>query len=199
MAITTGLLLSSIFKSSGSKPGPRDLPEVILPNSLMSAPATKVRPPPIRTVAFMVSSCAIWSSASEIPSGTPGLRALTGGLLIVITAMPLSFVSCTKLVMEGLSFLDLRAFRGDGAGIDHQRSDPLAVKCSVAERCFRCFRPAIVQVKIVLPREAHAAVNLDATVADGAAGVAGIHFRDGNCDCRVRGIFFERPSSVVHR
>jgi hypothetical protein len=33
------------------------------------------------------------SMDSEIPSGTPGLRAFTGGLLMVMTAIPLSFVN----------------------------------------------------------------------------------------------------------
>src|ERR1700691_3013858 len=48
MATITGFLLSSIFRRNGSRPAPRNLPEVILPNSLMSAPAMKVRPPPTR-------------------------------------------------------------------------------------------------------------------------------------------------------
>ncbi len=69
------------------------LPEVILPNSLMSAPATKVRPPPMITAAFTASSFSICSMAPAMPSGTPGLSAFTGGLLMVITAMPSCRVS----------------------------------------------------------------------------------------------------------
>ena len=71
----------------------RHLPEVILPNSLMSAPATNVLPPPIRTAALTEVSPSMCWIASAMPSGTPGLSAFTGGLLMVMTAMPLSLVS----------------------------------------------------------------------------------------------------------
>src|SRR5580704_5541966 len=204
MATITGLLLSSIFRRNGSRPAPRDLPEVILPNSLISAPAMKVRPPPISTAALMVSSCAIRLSASEIPSGTPGLSALTGGLLMVMTAMSFSFVSCTRSFMEKSLFANLRAFRGDGAGIyddgiDHLCGNPLAMKSGVAECRFRTFGAAVVQVHIVLPGETHAAVNLDAAIANRAGGVTRVHFGDGNGGRCVRGIFLERPSGIVHR
>ena len=37
-----------------------------------------------------------------MPSGTPGLRALTGGLLIVMTAMSPSLVSVTKSLMVSI-------------------------------------------------------------------------------------------------
>ena len=57
------------------------------------APATKVRLPPMSTAALTLSSLSIFSIPSRIPSGTPGLRALTGGLLMVMMAMPLSMVS----------------------------------------------------------------------------------------------------------
>ena len=40
-----------------------------------------------------VSSAASWSMHSEIPSGTPGLSAFTGGLLIVMMATSPSRVS----------------------------------------------------------------------------------------------------------
>src|SRR5580704_3663351 len=198
MATTTGLLLSSIFKSNGSKPAPRGLPEVILPNSLMSAPATKVRPPPIRTTALTPSSCASRSNASEIPSGTPGPSALTGGLLMVMTAMSFSLVSCTKSFMEKFLWVaDLSAFRGDAAGIDYQGGNALAMKGSVAERGLRSFCSTVIQVNIVFPGEAHAAVNLYAPVAYRAAGITGIHLGDRNGCRRIRRVFFQRPPCIV--
>src|SRR6185312_10753533 len=44
------------------------------------------------------------STASAIPSGTPGLSAFTGGLFTIITAISLSLVSRTKSGMEGSLF-----------------------------------------------------------------------------------------------
>src|SRR5229473_1171429 len=43
--------------------------------------------------------------ASEIPSGTPGLRAFTGGLLMVMTATSSCFVNCTR------SFISMASLR----------------------------------------------------------------------------------------
>src|ERR1700730_9865041 len=104
MAITAGFEQFSILSNNGSNPGPRcPLPEVILPNSLMSAPATKVRPPPIITADFTLSSLSIRSIASEIPSGTPGLNAFTGGLLIVMTAISLSLLNSTRSLISDFS------------------------------------------------------------------------------------------------
>src|SRR5208282_5247399 len=82
--------------SSGSRllRGP---PDVIFPNSLMSAPATNVRPPPMTTAALTAASLLISSIAAQIPSGTPGLRAFTGGLSMVMTATSLSLLTFTRL------------------------------------------------------------------------------------------------------
>src|SRR3954469_4911875 len=91
---------------------PRVLPLVILPNSFMSAPATKVLPAPIITAAFTVGSLSICSIASEMPSGTPGLSAFTGGLLIIMIAMSLSFESWTRSLMGILSLADRNNDRG---------------------------------------------------------------------------------------
>ena len=44
-----------------------------------------VRPAPITTTARMSGSAAAASIAAAMPSGTPGLKAFTGGLSIVIT------------------------------------------------------------------------------------------------------------------
>src|SRR6185312_13414397 len=105
IAITTGLLHSSMRESKAGKMFTPlcFCPEVTFPNSLMSAPATKVFPPPISTAARMSGSSAICAMASEIPSGTPGLNAFTGGLFIVIMAMSVSLLSWTRLLMEYLS------------------------------------------------------------------------------------------------
>src|SRR5208283_1371135 len=80
----------------------RGPPEVIFPNSLMSAPATKVRPPPITTDALTAGSPFISSIAAKTPSGTPGPRAFTGGLSMVMTATSLSLLTLTRLFI-GLS------------------------------------------------------------------------------------------------
>src|SRR5262249_42818105 len=61
-----------------------------LPNWRMSAPAMKLRPAPIITIAFTPASTSPFSSASTMPSRTPGPNALTGGLSMVMTPTPSS-------------------------------------------------------------------------------------------------------------
>src|SRR5580698_2929567 len=73
------------------------------------------------------------------------------------------------------------------------------MKVGVPECRFRTLGPAVVQVHIIFPSEAHAAVNLDAAIADGTRRVACLHFSDRNRDACVRRVFFERPSCIVHR
>jgi hypothetical protein len=48
------------------------------------------------------------------------------------------------------------------------------MKGRITERVFGGFGAAIVEVQIVFPGEAHAAVNLDAAIADSARSVNGI-------------------------
>src|SRR5262245_58030048 len=74
-------------------------PEVILPNSRMSAPAMNVRPAPIRMAARRASSRSSSSIAAAMPSGTPGLSAFTGGLSTVMIPMPACLVSLTSSAM----------------------------------------------------------------------------------------------------
>src|SRR5215831_4400160 len=61
-----------------------------LPNWRMSAPAMKLRPAPIITIAFTPTSTSPFSSASTMPSRTPSPNALTGGLSMVMTPTPSS-------------------------------------------------------------------------------------------------------------
>src|ERR1700722_1505670 len=109
---------------SGRRPAPRVLPDVIFPNSLMSAPATNERPPPIRTAAFAEESSLTSSIALAIPSGTPGLRAFAGGLSMVMMAvsLPLSLLSRTRLLI---------------LNSDHCRRTPPEKPRSQGERCVR--------------------------------------------------------------
>src|SRR5271154_3689499 len=72
------------------------------------------------------------------------------------------------------------------------------MKRGVAKSVFGSFGAAIVKVKVVLPSESHAAMDLNAAIADGASGVAGIHFGDRNSDGGVRSVFFESPSGIVN-
>ena len=84
IAATTGfgeLSRRSIRSSVEAAPGGRGLP-----NWRMSAPAMKVRPPPISTTATTASSAAARSRPAMMPSGTPKLSALTGGFCTVMTA-----------------------------------------------------------------------------------------------------------------
>src|SRR5665213_1034176 len=87
-AMTTGFGESSMRKMNSASWAGGLSPATILLNSRMSAPAIKVFPAPITTMASTAASATAALTPAAIPSGTPGLRALTGGLSIVITAMP---------------------------------------------------------------------------------------------------------------
>ncbi len=120
---------------------------------------------------------------------------------MVMMAMPLSLVSCTRSVIEGLSCFVIKIYalfaQTPPASITID-GDAFAMKRGVAKCRFRRLRSTVVQMKIVFPRETHAAMNLNASVADGAPCVAGIHLGDGNRGRRVRRVFFQRPPGVVH-
>jgi hypothetical protein len=58
----------------------------VLPNSVMSAPPLKVRPPPVSTTQVTSGSASARFIASITPFLTSNPKALTGGLLIVTTA-----------------------------------------------------------------------------------------------------------------
>src|SRR5580700_2069497 len=90
-----------MLRRRGRRPAPRVLPEVIFSNSLISAPATNVRPLPISTAAFTDGSLLISSMALAIPSGTPGLSAFTGRLSMVMIAisLALSLLSRTRVLI----------------------------------------------------------------------------------------------------
>src|ERR1700730_3871817 len=104
MAITTGVRRFSMRSSKGFRLSRQMIfPEVRSPNSLISAPATKVRPAPMKTTALMVSSLSICATAAAMPAETAELSAFTGGLLMVTTAMPSTFASCTRSLMNSLS------------------------------------------------------------------------------------------------
>jgi len=58
-------------------------PDGGLPNSRMSAPAMKVRPPPINTMASILGSLPKASMPSLMPERTAAASAFTGGLFTV--------------------------------------------------------------------------------------------------------------------
>src|SRR5271163_4458089 len=62
----------------------------------MSAPAMKLRPAPIKTITLIAESALPRSTFSTMPSGTPGLNALTGGLSTVMTPIPSTFSKRTN-------------------------------------------------------------------------------------------------------
>src|SRR5438093_484939 len=80
MAATTGLGLDSIFSSTLCRSGGWGG----LPNSRISAPAMKVRPPPMMTRALTPGSSIPLARPSISPWRTPWASALTGGLLTVM-------------------------------------------------------------------------------------------------------------------
>ena len=88
MPATMGFVLASSLAITSPKSGDC----MGLPNSVMSAPAKKVRPAQVMTIACTVSSARAAASAVVSPSRTAWLSALTGGLSLVMTAMPSSIV-----------------------------------------------------------------------------------------------------------
>jgi len=72
-----------------------------LPNSVMSAPATKVRPAQAITTAEMSGWPAARDTRSRSPTRTSCFMALTGGLSMVMTATPLSVRMLTSSDMPG--------------------------------------------------------------------------------------------------
>src|SRR5580704_18353499 len=111
-----------------------------------------------------------------MPSGTPGLKAFTGGLLIVIIAISPFFVTCTRSLIVSFSLFGiLGALRKPFVGINHQPRDPLTMECGIAESCFRGFRAPVIKVHIVFPCETHPAMHLNSAIAHGASRVTRIH------------------------
>ena len=69
--------------------------------------STKVRPPPMRTIALIAGSWQHLSMAASMPSGTPGLERVTGGLLTVITPTSSRMVSSTSWLNDNLEMVKL--------------------------------------------------------------------------------------------
>ena len=95
MAAITGLVAFSMASCTSSRLAPFCAP----PNSVMSAPAMKVRPSQISTTALAAGSARAWAMPIAIPSRTPADRALTGGELSVRTAMSPSTVRSATALM----------------------------------------------------------------------------------------------------
>ena len=83
MAAMIGFGEFSIATSTSCRPGGFGG----LPNSVMSAPAIKVRPPQVSTIAFTSGSAIALFMHSKMPPRTAALSAFTGGLLTVTMAM----------------------------------------------------------------------------------------------------------------
>ncbi len=94
MAAMTGLVPPSMVAiSAGVSGSARGLP-----NSVMSAPATKARPAPMSTTAAMLGSASAVSSAALSATRSAWPSAFTGGLSIVRTAIAPSRSLLTKFV-----------------------------------------------------------------------------------------------------
>ena len=112
MAAITGLGAFSIISWTSNREGPREAP----PNSVMSAPAMKVRPSQISTMALTAGSAVAALKPSNRPSRTLAERAFTGGEFRVMTAMSPSIERSVTGLMAVMRFLALRfpdrPFRG---------------------------------------------------------------------------------------
>src|SRR5450755_4651663 len=107
MAAMIGLGEFSISVSTSCRPGGFGG----LPNSVMSAPAIKVRPPQVRTIAFTSGSAMARLMQSKMPPRTAALNAFTGGLSTVTMAMTSRRSSLTtSFTGISLGFLFLTSF-----------------------------------------------------------------------------------------
>ena len=93
-----------------------------LPNSLMSAPATNVRPAQAITAASTAPSASIPFSASRRPARTAWESALTGGLSIVTTATPSSTSTRTSGERRSCLVEHRRRLDLDLGGVFHERA-----------------------------------------------------------------------------
>ena len=81
-AAIVGFLMSSSVVITSIRPGACGG----LPNSVMSAPATNVRPAPVSTIASTLASSRAAMTLSKMPLRTPCRSAFTGGLSMVMMA-----------------------------------------------------------------------------------------------------------------
>src|SRR5437588_1575693 len=110
MAATIGFGEFSISVSTSCKPGGFGG----LPNSVMSAPAIKVRPAQVRTIAFASGSAIARLMQSRMPPRTAALSAFTGGLSTVTmatTSLRSSLTTWFTLTSLGNPFLTNFALR----------------------------------------------------------------------------------------
>src|SRR6266853_1309741 len=107
----------------------------------MSAPAIKLRPAPINTIARIAGSALPRSTFSMMPSGTPGESALTGGLSTVMTPIPSTFSKRTSAPSAiavcdgGLAIGDLAraAFMAQLARRLDQQEQPVHARMAIRE------------------------------------------------------------------
>ena len=93
------------FSISIEHVGKHGAPARGLPNSVMSAPAMKVRPAQMRTIALTAAFATAASTPRFRPSRTGCDSALTGGELIVTIATSPSIVSSATELIAAIAFL----------------------------------------------------------------------------------------------
>ena len=106
IAAITGFGLFSMVSMMARRPGSF----IGLPNSVMSAPATKVRPAQISTIAFAASSAMAALTPAWMPARSAWLSALTGGLSMVRTATAPTRSLVTIWRGSGMAFPPPRGF-----------------------------------------------------------------------------------------
>src|ERR1700678_1396978 len=91
----------------------------------------------------------------------------------------------------------LRALYSNCLAVDDLPRDTFAMEGRIAEGGFGSLGAAIKKVHLIFPSETHAAVDLNAAIADGAACVARVGLGNRNRDGYFRRIFFEGPGRIV--
>src|SRR5215472_10273780 len=73
------------------------------------------------------------------------------------------------------------------------------MKGRITKHAHGSFRASVIQMKVVLPSEAHAAVNLNSAIAHRAACVARVKLGDGDSSGGIRSVMLESPGRVINR
>src|SRR5450432_1279552 len=142
MAATMGLTEPSTALMASCRPGDSGG----LPNSVISAPAMKVRPSQARIPMLISASCASFATPSMIAARTPTLIALTGGLLIQMmpTLSRFSNLPCMIYSDGSRKFTKACMTRAKHPDRFLAPDPPSAVDQVHFPRGLRCHRPQII-------------------------------------------------------
>src|SRR6201998_4637382 len=97
-----------------------------------------------------------------------------------------------------MNLIRLSLWRENAFRVDRKAGEPLAMTGRITQSGLGSFRAPVIQMKIIFPGEAHAAMNLNSAIAHCVARIAGVKFRDRNSSSGIRSALLESPSRVIN-